>query len=397
MKFRKYFKNLAVVIVMAIVLTSCSSGLPSKENKESRFQDEKDLLYGAVYAQADDGVYFIDSVTDENNGGEFEYSLLKYIDKKSRKQVVLCQKVNCKHDSEECTAFTKGGKFMHTLLFSDNKLYYTICDIREKNLTLYSVNKDGSDKKIIHTFEKQSVPANALLMYKGKFFISMQVMTNLEDGSGSRSGAPSLVMYDTKTKEERVIIDGNKESDKYTIPCGKASENSIYFNQMDFAINPEKEPDDVCVYKEYNFETGKITDVYSAKRDDWQMVKNDTIYIYSKENHTIDSYNLKTKETKNILSDIDEDVTNVYSYEGDFLEIEKKPNKKFEKYDDMLKGTMHNYYDINKKAYLFDKDVTQKDVKVQALFDEDYWIYKGDKSYFYNLDDKEFKGIKDMS
>lgn len=397
MKFRKYIKSLAVVMTMAIVFTSCGSVLPDKENKESKFQDEKDLIMGAGYAQADDGVYFIDSFLDENNGGAFKYSLLKYIDKKSKKQVPLCQKVNCKHDSEECPAFMSNGKFMDSLLFSNNKLYYTVCDIGESNLTLYSVNKDGSDKKIIHTFKNQMVPPNAMLMYKGKFFISMQVTVEYEDGSGSESGAPSLVMYDTKTKEERIIVDGNKESDKYTIPCGKASENSIYFSQMDFGTNPEEEPKDICMYKEYNFETGEITEIYNGKRDDYQMVKNDIIYLYSKENHTVDSYNLKTKETKNILSDVDKDVTSVFFYDGEFLQLEKKPDKDFETYDDLLKETMHNYYDLNKNQYLFDEDVTRKDVSVKALFDEDYWLYKGDKSYFYNLKDKEFKEIKDRS
>ena len=170
--------------------------------------------------ESDDGIYYVESIQEHpsDNG----YMVLKYVDKASAKETVLCQKVNCKHNTSECQAVAEGSDYMGFMTYSDGKLYYMVSEYKRDNrsLYLYRMNRDGTGKEQLHVFENQMTPPNKAGMYKGKIFLSLPTMKASEDNTSISSAEPSLVMYDLETKTETMILDGARQENLFVLPCG---------------------------------------------------------------------------------------------------------------------------------------------------------------------------------
>lgn len=87
-------------LAVLLLLTACSSKQETGETGEDRFQDEREYLIMANLTESEKGIYGVE-------WGE-EYSPIFFVDKTTGKKTILCQKVNCKHNSEECPAVENG-------------------------------------------------------------------------------------------------------------------------------------------------------------------------------------------------------------------------------------------------------------------------------------------------
>ncbi len=363
-------------LAVLLLLTACSSKQGTGETGEDRFQDEREYLIMANLTESDKGIYGVE-------WGE-EYSPIFFVDKTTGKKTILCQKVNCKHNSEECPAVENG--IVGCLAYSNGTLYFLVQKLEkeELELQLYSMKEDGSKKKKLHTFKSVRIFPNQAGLYKGKIVISAQTQKELEDGSGLTTAEPSIVMYDLKTKKETVLLNGAENEGKYTVPCG-GSENGIYLVQMPWE---DTEQGQECEYLRYDFETGKLSEVYKTTISNMQIIKNDILYLQSEGKQKLEKYNIKTQEKKVVL-EWQDDADEIWARE-DYIEFRKNTEEGEEK------KVYCNWYDFEEEKYLFDEYQDLNKIKVEDKTENGYWIYKEGEPYFYHLEDKSWQKIEEI-
>lgn len=365
--------------VVFLLITGCSNqqGLEEK-TEENRFWDEKEYLIMSSLTESNHGIYGIE-------WGE-EYTPIFFVDKKTGKRAVLCQKVNCRHDSEKCPAVEPG--IMGAMAYSDGMIYFVVQKFEddEQKLELYSMEEDGSGKKRLHTFKHAQIFPNQAGLYKGKIVLSVQTQKELEDGSGLTTAEPSIVMYDLKTKKETLLLNGAENEGKYTDPCG-GSGNGIYLLQIPWEETEQRQEQE-CNYLRYDFETEKISEVYKTKVSDMQIIKNDTLYLLQKEKKQLESYDIKTQEKKIVL-EWQDDTDAVWARE-DHVEFRKEVEEGGEKI------TYCKWYDLEEEKYLFDEYQDLNKIKVKDKMENGYWIYREGEPYFYHLEDKSWQKIEEI-
>lgn len=363
-------------LAVLLLLTACSSKQGTGETGEDRFQDEREYLIMANLTESDKGIYGVE-------WGE-EYSPIFFVDKTTGKKTILCQKVNCKHNSEECPAVENG--IVGCLAYSNGTLYFLVQKLEkeELELQLYSMKEDGSKKKKLHTFKNVRIFPNQAGLYKGKIVISAQTQKELEDGSGLTTAEPSIVMYDLKTKKETVLLNGAENEGKYTVPCG-GSENGIYLVQMPWE---DTEQGQECEYLRYDFETGKLSEVYKTTISNMQIIKNDILYLQSEGKQKLEKYNIKTQEKKVVL-EWQDDADEIWARE-DYIEFRKNTEEGEEK------KVYCNWYDFEEEKYLFDEYQDLNKIKVEDKTENGYWIFKEGEPYFYHLEDKSWQKIEEI-
>lgn len=394
MRFRKNGMMMLCVLCMIGLAAGCSR--KQEGERPSKFQDSKEYMYLTTKVESDEGVYYIKR--------EEGYQVLKYIDKKSAKETVLCQKLNCKHDSKECQAVLEYPNYMGHMAYSDGKLYslevrYDNKQEIQTNLGVYQMNPDGTGRKLIHGWKSIMTPPNAGGIYKGKIILSLPLIVEEEDGIGSTVGGSSLVIYDIETKKETRITDIEESMNKYFEPCG-GSGDSFYFFEMGL------QDDTGYIFKRYDFQTGKIQAVWEGKRDDAQVIENDTLYLCADDKKSIDAYNLKTLERETIL-EWEEDVTAMYAAPGflTLVQIRQEDGSlvgSWEEWYKLNKNGVHTvryyqWYDLGTEQFLFDRYIPESEMTVELLFDNGYWIEKENKKYFYNIEDGTWKEIREIS
>ena len=363
-------------LAVLLLLTACSSKQGTGETGEDRFQDEREYLIMANLTESDKGIYGVE-------WGE-EYSPIFFVDKTTGKKTILCQKVNCKHNSEECPAVENG--IVGCLAYSNGTLYFLVQKLEkeELELQLYSMKEDGSKKKKLHTFKNVRIFPNQAGLYKGKIVISAQTQKELEDGSGLTTAEPSIVMYDLKTKKETVLLNGAENEGKYTVPCG-GSENGIYLVQMPWE---DTEQGQECEYLRYDFETGKLSEVYKTTISNMQIIKNDILYLQSEGKQKLEKYNIKTQE-KQVVLEWQDDADEIWARE-EYIEFRKNTEEGEEK------KVYCNWYDFEEEKYLFDEYQDLNKIKVEDKTENGYWIYKEGEPYFYHLEDKSWQKIEEI-
>ncbi len=362
--------------LVCLMITACRKGEDTKPiTEKDRFRDEQEYLVMANLTESNNGIYGVN--------WEGEYTPIFFVDKNTGKKTVLCQKVNCKHDSEKCSAIEKGT--VGCMAYSDGTLYFIVHkQEEEEKLELYSMNEDGSGKKRLHVFEHTQIFPNQAGLYKGKVVLSVQTQKELEDGSGLTTAEPSIILYDLKTKKETILLNGADNEGKYTVPCG-GSEDGVYLAQVPW----EKSGHNLeCNYLRYDFKTGKLDKVYTAKVCDLQIIKNDILYLQSEGKKQLEIYNIKTQEKKAVLNWKD-DVDEVWARED---HVEFRKNVK----DGEKKKIYGNWYDFKEQKYLFDEYQDLDKISVKDKTENGYWIYKEGEPYFYHLKDKNWQKIEEI-
>lgn len=347
--------------------------------KKSKFDDSKQCLQFLRSAESDEGIYYVENV----DSGE----VIKYIDRSSLKETVLCSKVNCKHNSKSCQAFAEELDFMQGIIYRDGKIYLLLSCKDGENETrsqrIYQMEKDGSNKKLIHEFKNTPVPSMGGCLYKNYFFVSAQVMEMEEDGSGGSSGASSILMYNLDTKEETVVLDGYKENNTLKVMAG-AKGNSVYIAERNLYERGN------CRFREYDLLTGEIQDFYTTEEENIQEITGDILYLQEKAEKKIYTYNVKTQEKKEFLS-WDDDIAEIYigdSYIGFVKEEENSEGETL---------YWHKWYDFEEEDYLFEEYSLDTQLDLKRKLTDIYWFVKNGKNYFYDPKEKKWSEVKEIS
>lgn len=145
-------KKISLVIIVIILLAGIGFILISIENK-SKIRDEnlenlKDnenissntnnknekMVYiepGKI-SNFDRGYYYISNEDNRNN--------IKYIDYSTKKEIYLCNKPNCKHDTEECSSYLNIAEANDLFIYND----YLYLILGNATVVTMSVGEDGT-------------------------------------------------------------------------------------------------------------------------------------------------------------------------------------------------------------------------------------------------------------
>ena len=164
--------------------------------------------YSKNIAPSGDGIYF--------TLGEYLY----FYDYASNETVFLCNKPNCKHNQEtdqligqECNAYSHNAFYggildMGYLNYYDGHLYMygPKYDFQTGKLTaevIFEIEKDGSDRKIIHELDNQNYSIGEIVMHNGYLYYS----TARDDSVGSLGSLYRINLTTGNYESEEIMKD----------------------------------------------------------------------------------------------------------------------------------------------------------------------------------------------
>lgn len=196
-----------------------------KDNKKI-VSNEKDNNQKLVFigpgkvSNFDKGYYYIKDEDGKNN--------IKYFDYSAKKEIYLCNKPNCKHDTEECSSYLDIGKSNDMFVYN-NYLYLTegsgqtvtisatIGEDGTENVgtggqtpTIYRMNLDGTNKTKL--FECPSgVEIGSSFIFEGNnlytFFMKSKTKETAKNSYTSTETERKLVKINLETKKYEEIFD----------------------------------------------------------------------------------------------------------------------------------------------------------------------------------------------
>ncbi len=222
---------------------------------------------------------------------------------------------------------------------------------RKRNCTLFNT--------------EESIPT-LLHFYKDRIILSVQTLNDFEDGSGSYTAEPSIILYDLKTGKETLILNGTENSGLYTVPAG-ADEDHLYLLQQPFN---DSDIDGRCTYLQYDLKEQTMEPLYESRVKDSQIIADNTLYIQPDNEHRLVKYNLKTQKQEDVL-DWDASVDKVWVIDRDLILLIKETRS-----EDSSKIQYVNWYDLKEQQYLFDEYSDYTTLEVMGKTEKDSWSGK---------------------
>lgn len=147
-------KKVILVIIVTILLGGVGFLLIHKENKSKtydgnlgRLQDNQNVhpdtnnksekmvyIEPGQISNFDKGYYYINDENNRNN--------IKYFDYSTKKEIYLCNKPNCKHDTKECSSYLDATKSND--LFVYNNYLYLILGMGDTETVKVSMVENGT-------------------------------------------------------------------------------------------------------------------------------------------------------------------------------------------------------------------------------------------------------------
>ena len=280
MKYGKKFFTLFICATICTSLTACGEG-----GQKKTVEILKPMLYSNTFAQkyvapTEDGYYIID------NGA------LNFIDKKSGKEITVCNKPDCNHElNENCNATVDCDI---ELLTDENALY---TQNREENgdIVFYKISMDASKHEKLYTVgnvpddEEYSVPyivENGYLYY---------VFENL-DGEKEKNTTLCRRALEKNAEEEKVY---SEKGYAVSFDDMQVYDHQIYFDVCGFQ-KPDEEGDILKLCK-YDTATGKEQTVWKNAYGMYTKIGN---LIYRQdEKGKLTSFSEQTGETAEIKTE----------------------------------------------------------------------------------------------
>ncbi|MCL2637370.1 MAG: hypothetical protein FWD48_03275 [Oscillospiraceae bacterium] len=271
------------------------------------------------------------AVTSMEYGGmgmDMEYSapitLVHIIDSATGKDMVLCNRVTCPHDSEDCGAFLpddpsdpddfnqwgfsarRGGWGGGSCLFVDDGYIYAL----NSGNTFYRLGLDGSGRtEYMSLPEKYDISWSQNWLMNGRLYMLVNIMIQTDDWG--YSSVQAMVEVDYKNKTVTEIWAGEpweEDKDSTYINVMGLWDGQIFVNEVTYPQWGHSDDDQMDYYNNqknsmYSFNpiTGQRTEIFSDTGDGftgntWNIPENGEIFFHSRREEALKSLNLRTGE-----------------------------------------------------------------------------------------------------
>lgn len=324
--------------------------LPFIKNKEN--QEKMKLISNNFPSDYKNGYFYIKKNNLRNNIMFFDYD--------SKKEVYLCNKPNCAHDTEECSSYSKFSE-ANQLFYYDNALYIINTSALIDTITSSTSGEIDKNSEPPSTIYKMKLDGTE----KQKVFVAP---------NGSKISIP-FVMNDK-------IIYGYLEKRKIEgdgIFTSKLNERKLI--QIDLETGKYKEIKDslygtlIGVY-----ENKLVIEEIEYKKDPRSLEDNTDAYIDNLYNSKIKIKLLDTKTQK-------EEVI----YEDTYKNLERRQYYKNGIYFTGNKSKKLEYIDISTKKKETISELPKSDMELSPIIDDKLLIhtYKQSDAYYFDLNTKE--------
>lgn len=325
-------KLLSVVLCFCIVFAfaGCSENKKynTEENSEKYLFEQDHQSYIEIYstvAKSENGYYYID-LTD---------SCLHFYDENSKKSNIMCNKKNCTHNDDKCTAYLSPLQYRYTQLEYYNNCLYLLGSENSKNgvnkYYIYEISLESlKRKKSVYLFSSSGQITFGYLVHRGYVYYS-----DYSVGSGENTVKLYRKLLGTGKKDAEIIYEytGNAAD----ISHMNAYANNIIISVQSFANESRTEEIKntiVCV----NIHTKQSKILVENMQYPIAVYDNKVYFQSGKTNNTISSLDISTKETKQLfavdeygrislddnclyINDVDKNVVAVYDKQGNKMSV----------------------------------------------------------------------------
>lgn len=334
MKIRKY-----LLLLLTILMTFSGCGNPPANKPDNGGEEYKYSTSLSNSASHPKGEYIIESneklnesysivISIDPSESSDRFSLIKFIDKETSKETVLCNKPNCAHNDSSCNAYVQsafsfkpsstqmGGEVNFSLMMSPYIFYY--------NNKLYVIdpfgevtvmNQDGtSHEKLLAIDSKYMIDSGFL--YNGKVYLSVRYLPEFDKSDelefSDKDHNIALLEIDLQKKSCKELFSSKIELE--TTFLGLYDDKAYYFyrtpNTLTSAksqkeVDDEENGHDVKLYC-HSLSGGKemiSENIKSFEMDNVTLYKNG-IYYHDRKEQAIKKYNLDTKENETVVENL---------------------------------------------------------------------------------------------
>ena len=296
---RKHFMNmktsLCALLSACLILTGCgaapdqeagTSGIPSwlgTADGQIRFLSADPDSIGSG-TEGEEGYYYATASEDYTHGN------LRFIDKTSLQDIVLCSSPNCEHDTDACPACIDTNKdYLPSLVFADGKLVLFYAGFNTSELQICPridvMNADGSGRRTVYTFEANQEYGNGIAG-DGQFLYFILTTYNTE------GAVSALVKLDMDSGELHTVC----EVDPYSFLMGSYGNKLILKtigNSM-FLFSSESESGESAFLGQQHFlfavdgTTGEAVPLMNWKQDEyWEVLGDGQLFLFSMPNDVL--------------------------------------------------------------------------------------------------------------
>lgn len=279
---KKIVKKMAVIIVAftALILCSCEKKSDYQIDKYSTFQAGFSRPLGNEMIESPDGFYLL---SDE---------FLTFFDKKLENPVLVCDRVECRHNEEdkehmlECNAFYSNPQDIK--YYNDHLYIAANAMLNEPAVSIYETDLDGNNKKVLYT---QKNPGEFIfLIYKGDLIICEQeykddniLTTLIRFPMYDRDQITTIfTSEDTRVKDSHINYMVNDGETLYFTFINKENSLDTSFYAIDLKTNEIKQ---LCKEINLSLDIGRdrLIGTENIENDNERMTWKNKLYQYSKD------------------------------------------------------------------------------------------------------------------
>ena len=336
---------------------------------------------------------------------------IMYFDYDAKKEVYLCNKPNCKHNSTVCSSYLD-FKGANELFYSNDSLYFldssakgdtivasadgTVQSVNQKPSTLYKINLDGTEKQKVFTTPSGTRISMPYVINGNKLYgyLEKRELADKQDSSITAAITErKLIVINLDTGKYEELKEGLYET-LIGVYKGK-----LVIQEIDYLKDPNYFKDDTNAFLDnlYNSKTKiKLLDVETKKEEyiyediyknmEKMQFYKDGIYIKGKNSKTLEYIDFSTKKKEVIkelpqstmeISTIIDDKVLVYSYK------DKEAHLGDAYYIDLATKEMKPFNLKDKNEYLVEILASNDDyyfVKLETILGEEYTTWAGTKT-----------------
>ncbi len=361
---KKVLNISCICIVIVIIISSLMTGCSSKSNKINTEQssvsyvENEDFQYfidsSSAFAKADNGYYFLNSMK------------LYFFDTATKEAYIVCNKPNCEHNSNDCTAFFSiFNHYPFQLSYFNNALYVLGWEEEGSNIRhnyIYEVSLDNYKRnKVAYLFDGTNTSSVSFIIHRGYVYYLKGYAAQLKE---TTAYLYRTKLGNTSQKAEAEII-YEFSGIGAEISNIKASGNNL------IVLNSSYSDTDGNGYKT----SYTLIDIHSLNAR--ELVGDEAYSLFVDENYayygngksSIDCINLSTNE-KNFFCNINEPC--YISADSNYLYFDNKQSVSIGKTDE--KDRKISVYD---KSGKYITEITPKNPKDDCYFGgDDVMIFK---------------------
>lgn len=226
----KEMKKILCVLSVCLLLAGCSQQATNKnkmdDKQASLSVDEGTLQYlNAARGNGNENGYY--RISDLIEKKDNVYSNIRYFDFASKKEIVLCNKPECKHDNDSCNAYISMNENNNPMLFvQGDYLYLFKRDMSSSSVAFDTEGKidtvganegvlermdlDGNNRKVIATWNDETIPND--FAYNNHYLYMRMDIAAQKEGSGNKisyNKESYIQQIDLETGKKKKLLDAS--------------------------------------------------------------------------------------------------------------------------------------------------------------------------------------------